>query len=243
MGHGTPDWGLTAGQVTVYQLTDMAELAVRLGSIVTHDRRGDVIWLDNFEDGLGKWDSSSSGAGAGVGLSSARARSGWLSALLTAGSDGSRYAEIYRGFNLPVLSRLGVEISFNVPVAFESLVLQLHVLDGSTRYRFEVTYDDANNRLDRLNDAGGLTTVASSVILAGWGKMFHTLKLVGDLTTGKYQRLILNDATYDLSDGAAFSSADAGAARLEMTLRVTGRSAQNDTVHIDDVIVTQNEPA
>jgi len=55
VAHGTPDWGVTAGARTVYQMTDLGELAVRLGSIVTHDRRGDVIFLEDFEEGMGRW--------------------------------------------------------------------------------------------------------------------------------------------------------------------------------------------
>lgn len=243
MTHGTPDWGVTAGAVTVHKLTDLGELAVRLGSIVTHDRRGDVIFLDNFEDGLGKWDTGSDGGGDSVALSSARARSGRLSALLTSGSGVGGYAQIFRGVNLPVLSGLGVELSFSVPVALETLVLQLHVLDGSRRYRFEVTYDDANNRLDRLHVGGGLTTVASGLVLAGWGRMFHTLKLVGNTLNGKYGRLILNDETYDLEGAVAYNGTDYGAPRLELTVTARGRDGYNDAVHIDDVIITQNEPA
>jgi len=240
--HGTRDWGITAGAATTYQLTDLAELAARLGSPVTHDRLGDVIFMDDFEDGLGKWETDSDGGGDSVGLSAARARSGWLSALLTSGSGDGRYAQIYRGVNLPVLSGLGVELSFSVPIAFEMLVLQLHILDGRRRYRFEVTYDDANNRLDRLNVGGGLTNVASGLVLAGWGRMFHTLKLVGDTKNGRYGRLILNDTKYDLEGAVAYNGTDYGAPRLELTVTLYGRSGYNDVVHIDDVIATQNEP-
>ena len=242
MVHGTRDWGITAGAATTYRLTDLAELAARLGSPVTHDRQGDVIFMDNFEDGLGKWEAASDGGGDSVGLSAARARSGWLSALLTSGSGAGRYAQIYRGVNLPVLSGLGVELSFSVPVALETLKLQLHILDGPNRYRFEVPYDDANNRLDRLNAAGGLTTVASGLVLAGWGRMFHTVKLVGDTLNGTYGRLIMNDTKHDLEEAEAFSGADSGDPRLELTVTLTGRSGYNDAVHIDDVIATQNEP-
>jgi len=33
----------------------LAELATRLGSIVTYDRKGEVIFCDDFEDGIDAW--------------------------------------------------------------------------------------------------------------------------------------------------------------------------------------------
>jgi len=63
MAHGTPDWGVTASKKTIYSLHDMGELAVRLGSIVSFDRRGDVIFSDSFQNGLGKVYASGVGAG------------------------------------------------------------------------------------------------------------------------------------------------------------------------------------
>ena len=86
MAHGTPDWGVTAGAVTTYQVTDLGELAVRLGSPISHDRRGDVIWWDDFECTLNKWQTVANGAGSSVALSDARARNGRYSALLISGS-------------------------------------------------------------------------------------------------------------------------------------------------------------
>ena len=68
MAGETPDYGRLSAQATVFPVTDLGELAARLGSIVSHDRRGDVIWLDGFEDGLDKWQPTTSGSGAAVDL-------------------------------------------------------------------------------------------------------------------------------------------------------------------------------
>jgi len=52
VAHGAPDWWGTEQTSTVHLVQDVGELAARLGSIVTFDRRGNVIWLTSFEDGL-----------------------------------------------------------------------------------------------------------------------------------------------------------------------------------------------
>ena len=55
MGHGYPDYGTQGPVSTVHSIQDLGELAVRLGSIVTFDRRGNVLWLDGFDSGIGAW--------------------------------------------------------------------------------------------------------------------------------------------------------------------------------------------
>ena len=55
MTHGVQDFGASSGQNSTYGLTDLGELAVRLGSPVSFDRRGDVVMMETFEDGLDAW--------------------------------------------------------------------------------------------------------------------------------------------------------------------------------------------
>ncbi|GAI56753.1 unnamed protein product, partial [marine sediment metagenome] len=80
MAHGQPDFGMYQIAKTIYRLADMGELAVRLGSIVTHDRRGDVIWMDNFDSGIAKWYQFASDDDGLVEWSAERSRSGGFSA-------------------------------------------------------------------------------------------------------------------------------------------------------------------
>ena len=56
MAHGARDFGIYAPKETIVTIEDLGELAVRLGSPVNYDRKGDVVWVDGFEDGIDKWD-------------------------------------------------------------------------------------------------------------------------------------------------------------------------------------------
>ncbi|GAI16225.1 unnamed protein product, partial [marine sediment metagenome] len=112
MTHGGPDWGTPGPLKTIYTLEDMAELVARLGSIVTFDRRGNIIWLDDFEGTLGKWGIETEGAGYSAQLSAEAARSGGFSAKLISPDDEEDRIGLKRWFPLPVESNIGFEFSW-----------------------------------------------------------------------------------------------------------------------------------
>ena len=242
MAHGTPDWGLTAGTVTTYQLTDLAELAARLGSIVTFDRRGEVVFFDAFEDGLHKWRTIASGAGATVALSVATARSGRVSADIIAGSNASRLGGI--GHRFPVLSpsRIGLEAQFSNEVAIETLDFALVFYDGATMTRFVIRWSDTDNELLYLNSAGVYTPFATGINLIRSFGFYPAIKFIIDSDTLKYVRVLFNVDAYALSGIAGQSSASALLPHIDASIELTGRSGFNDNVYVDDVILTQNEP-
>lgn len=242
MAHGYPDWGQTAGTKTVYQLTDMAELAARLGSIVTFDRRGDVIWLDDFENTLNKWLASSAGSGASVALSVAQARNGAASALLTGGSDGTRLAQIRHLQPFPVLSKMGFEFSFCRPGTFESINLEADMWDGVNHSQFYIRYDPVNDLLRYIDSNDAFVTFASGLNYGGYSTLFNTMKLVFDPDADEYVRFIFNNKGYSLADIAAWVEASAANPALDLRVILYSRSGQNDQAYVDDVIITQNEP-
>jgi len=243
VAHGTPDYGVTAGKVTTYQLKDLAELAARLESIVTFDRRGDVLFLEGFEQGVNKWAADLQGTGANWGQSNTRARSGQYSAALIAGSDGNHYANVEHDHAALVLSRFGIECSISLFSAISELWVGLIVTAQAAQSVFLIRWDDVNNALAVWTGAGVWTTFATSVDLGSTATLFQTFKLVIDAAARTYQRLILNDTTYDLTSYSAPAGAGSATHFITARVRLVGRVGQNDKVYVDDVIITQNEPA
>ncbi|KKK91844.1 hypothetical protein LCGC14_2708890, partial [marine sediment metagenome] len=87
---------------------NIAELAARLGGIVSFYRRGDVLWLDDFEGTIGKW--AVSGTGASASLSTDDARNGAKSGKLTLGAGKEIFINRVMGY--PVISNMGFEMSW-----------------------------------------------------------------------------------------------------------------------------------
>lgn len=239
----TPDWGALSAQATAFPVTDLGELAVRLGSIDSFDRRGDVLLLDDFEDGVDKWEAVLGGSGDSVTLSFARARNGRYSVLLTAAAAASPSARILRQLPYPVLSRFGLEVSFNFDAAVARLTFLFQLEDGTDRSVFAVRWEDADGELQYQDSSGSYVAFATGVDPQVPETLFHTLKLVVDGVNGNYVRVLYDDREYDLAGIAGAVSASAVSPRLTLMITLTGTDGQSQTVYVDDVITTQNEPA
>ena len=242
MAHGQPDFGAQASKETVYGQADIGELAARLGSIVTFDRRGDVVWLDDFESGIEKWNLTLQGLGATIDWSTIAARSGAFSAKLTAGSTLTHLAHIARGFSPPVPSRIGVEFHTSQGSTYEEIICTLYLYDGVNHIETGIKHNYAAQQLSYRDDAFAWVPFANGIQLFQMAEMLHSFKMVFDLVTKRYVRVIFNNLEYDLSAIPLYSVLSAFSPRCVLILQNTGRLANNDYIYIDDVIFTQNEP-
>ena len=241
-GIGLPDWGRIKKDVGVSPLSDLGELAARLGSINTYDRRGDTVWMDDFEDGIIKWSTDTLGTGAAVASSSVYARNGAKSAKLTGGSDEDRYALITHRVTPLVLSKVGFECSFNHSAAVQYVEWWLHYFNGTTIYHFAVRFSKVDGKLYYPATAYTWTAFATVAGLFYGPIPFHTCKLVADPVALKYVRFLLDETEYDLSAYAPWSEAASGTPYWEGEIKVVSLGNQNGVVYVDDVIITQNEP-
>lgn len=242
MSHGYPDWGVFAPKKTTYALQDMAELAARIKPVNTFDRRGDVIWWDDFEDNLNKWQQSTVGTGAGIALSSDAARSGGLSAKLTTGDAIDDFAILEHRCPYPALSKIGFEISFVVAGDKEQYRFGILIWDGTNAHLGEVRYDSETDKLEYYDSAASWQTIASDVALYDSIYLFHTLKLVVDFVNDKYIRCIVDKTEYDLSAYDLCVAASPVSPYLYARFSISTKEDANKTTYADDAISTQNEP-
>jgi len=246
-GVGRPDYSAPApiGQIpkpTTYTLSDMAELAARLGSINTFDRRGDVIWLDDFEDNINKWWVYGGTAGYSFAQSNERARSGALSGKLVTGGIGENWLAVQSGIFYPVLSRVGYEISVHLHDDVETFIHYFWSQDGTHKNWFGLSWEQATRKLSVYDKTLGWTSVDNDIYLWAGGRVFSTLKLVVDLTTLKYVRAIINREAFDLSAYTVPQTALVGPPSLQIVAWIVGNPGTTPSVYIDDAIITQNEP-
>lgn len=243
MAHGQRDWSNIGADEVVYGLADMAELAARLGSPDTHNREGNVICLETFEHGLGGWDRGLYGTGAAAEIVAERYRSSGYSCQLVAGSDGARQAKISRTYPLPVAGRYGLECSWRPGPDVELFSFWLAYLDGVVEHQYDVKYVVAGGVLNVKNALGVWTPFASGLNLTYLYAGFHTFKLVADIVAGASVRLIVNEAEYDLADYGSYDFANSDGPHLKTDVWIQGAAGKNGYVYVDDVILTQNEPA
>lgn len=242
MPHGTPDWAEMAPRSTVYSGIDLTELAARLDSIVTFDRRGDVVWIDDFESGIGKWQLVRNNLAGARASSAEYARSGAFSCKITAGDAATNWAGIQHYGPRPVLSKVGFEFSFSFYEETDRIRMEMEVYDGEYWVDSLIQFNPQAYTLEYLGSDNNLHEFATGVYRRDYLWLFHTAKVVVDFTTRKYVRFILDDAEYDLSAHAAYSILNAASPVVYYLIdhRIDGVSYPD--MYVDDVIITQNEP-
>lgn len=242
MAHGTPDWGVTAGSVTTYQLTDLAELAARLGSPVTFDRRGDVIFMETFEEAtLNKWQAALYGSGSSVTLSTLRARFGALSALLTAGPVADSRAALVYYSPYGVMSAFGLEAAISRNVIMKSLTFYIDLYDGVNVTSCALRWSFQGSELSYMKENGAWVSLGT-VYLSTEPNVFHVFKLVVNGVSNEYARAVVNNQAFYLGGIAARVSASAILPVLFFDIDLRGDDGPESEVWVDNVIVTQNEP-
>lgn len=242
MAHGQPDFGMYAQKVTTFGLSDMGELAARLGSIVTHDRRGDIVWFDDFESSLNKWTEGGDGLLHDAVISAASARNGGLSCKLTTGSTSTKVSQITHQGSGFVSSKVGIEVSFTLHASLKSFSVRLEFYDGTWRYVSEIKHQLAADTLTYSDSDGNPVVFATGVDLGDARALFHTLKMVIDFPNSRYHRVIVDHVEYDLSSYAV-KKVGSGLAPLHVAYLNTDTDlGSNISSYVDDYIETQNEP-
>ena len=243
MAHGTPDWGLTAGVKTTYQLTDLAELAARLWAIDRFDRRGDVVYQTSFEY-PGEPFLLSSTSGGVQDLSTGSVRSGAFAGRL--GHDGSAGSGITLSVRVPypVLSRFGFELSVDLDATLASLFLQVAAYDGAQETIFGVRWLASTQVLAVLQPDGSYANLATGLPLATTFAAWQTFKLVADFAAASWSRVILNERTYVPTTGPRLTVPAVTVPYLAFQVQANGDGlGVAGQAYIDDAILTQNEPA
>lgn len=241
MAHGTPDWGHGKAE-TVYSLVaDLAELAARLRSPVTHNREGNVIALETFEGGLGAWTGTGYGTGSDVALSALYPRTGSYSCLLTGGEDGDAAAKIVRRFPAPTLGNYGLEFSFLLGGGEDRVQWILTYNDGSQDTHFSCRIRLAEEQVQVQDENEDWQTVVSDFYLGYSLPGYAVVKTVADFVNGTFLRVITNSIETDISSYSGWTEVSDTGPSVTVTLWVYSESGEKSYLFVDDIILTQNE--
>lgn len=241
MAHGVPDYGAYQGRATVHPVTDLGELAVRLGSPVAYDRLGDVIYFEDFEDGLNGWVVTTSGDFATGDVSYGRGIHGAWACHLVAGSTMGQFAQIARSFAYPVLSNLGLEFAWTVDANLLDGIAYLDIYTGVSRLRWGVRYHAPTNQNGILDASGAWVAVGDPTPNPAGAYLFIPTKLVGDPNNLAYRRFLAGPISFPCGSTGPQVVADASLPHLSVTLRITATPGNFATTYLDRVILTQNE--
>ncbi len=220
-----------------------AELAVRMGSAVAYDRRGQVVFLEDFENGYSLWTWAKSGLLAACALDPTSSLSGGYSVKLTGGSTNVRFSLIGMTRGVAPVGRVGLEfsIAFGSGVDYVSGSLSVH--DGADAYRAQVRYEWTGMDVDVYDSGGGWEWVAEAANPGLVGNEYNTFKMVIDQATRKYERVLFNDTEVYPTTVGYRRTGPTASTHITVQIAVHSRNLCNDVVYVDDIIVTLAEPA
>lgn len=242
MPHGYPPWSGVKKQ-TVFSLPiDMGELAARLGSPVTFDRRGDVIYADTFEHGLNKWYLGDVWENAEVYLSSAKALHGAYSCKMETSDAEGFQVWISRYFQPTVVGQVGVEVSYQLVDEQVDIELSIAHFTGTDEYAYHIKHDTSADTLYYQNATPEWVPVLTDAYATRSATGWNTIKLVVDLESEEFVRATFNDQGAPLSGYTSARTTIGTEAAIYIATQAWGDTDAVYPVYLDRIIVTQNEP-
>lgn len=242
MTHGAPDNYQVKPSVTTYKLDDMAELAERIGAVQSIDRLGDVIFIEDFGDGLSHWNTATAGAGTTVTESGAWSSSGGFSAKIHLPADVTANAKIYKALPFPVTSKIGLEFCLTSDEHAEVFIGYMTFYTNTLKISYALKFDIPGGKVYYLSPLGTWVLVSTEVYVSYASGIFHRGKYVVDLTKLIYYRYKTATGAVKLSDLSPFIIADTTRAHLYTEFYFQGSAAGEIDVYLDSIIITQNEP-
>ncbi len=223
----------------------LAEQAVRNGSIVSFDRRGEVVWFDDFENGLQHWDITTSGKNGNICLTSETASRGAVALKFTAGSDVDHYAQVSRGVAFPRFANaMGVETSWAIGGDIDEAHLLFDLYTGVVSFHYGVRTIVATGETDILTGVNTWTQVNAGPLSPPYANIRHFVqfKFVVDLPTMAYKRFLFASVDNPVSGYKGYMIPDFTIAHAQLTGKIIGTAGKNGVAYNDNFIITQNEP-
>lgn len=242
MTHGLPDWGLTGPKATTFGLDDLGEHAVRVGSPVTFDRRGDVIWWTDFRHGMGDVVPYGTSGRETILITGEPTRQGPYCLDLYWPGSASGHSGIRKYLPYPVASRMGIEATFQVEHYNKYWCLDIYVRKGEAELRSRLRYGFDTDALEVMIGLDSYQEVATGMSPAKMLLPLVTAKLVVDVDSEEYVRAIFNDTEYSLEGVGCYSHGLTSARYCDC--RIAAYNTNDDEMHgyVDSIIITQNEP-
>lgn len=232
-------WMLTSERTPII---DIGELAARLKSSATYDRRGEVLWIDDFRHGLSGWLTAALGADNSIKVSADHSYHTGYSILITSKKNGVALTTMTRTLAPPALNKWGVEVALAFLTPWKWFNLQFERYTGTRQYKCSVQLDVPNSAINIINSVGAWEKVATLPTIDYNPPTYFPFKIVGDFDNNEYVRLLFGSNEYDLSGNAFSSAVSAINLQNRIYLTFTARAASTDQVHVGYVIVTANEP-
>ncbi|MGE4446560.1 MAG: hypothetical protein AB7C92_07945 [Synergistaceae bacterium] len=240
MPRGMPDWGEYSPQELIDKTLDMAELAARLGSPCLYDRRGTVIFYDDFNTGDSKW-FKLIGGNLRIQPSAKNAFLGGYSLSFYDDASFDLFPEILISIPFITQTPIGVEGAFCLTSDYTLCYIIFTVVYQGYLNKFWFIYNRETKQVTIKKDDGTFPVVANNVVVPVGPNSWFTMKLVVNPLTGKYVRGRFNSQIIDLSAYSCYKEASTEPEKITVGIALGTTTTTAVTNYLGFAIITQNE--
>jgi hypothetical protein len=221
-------------------LIDVGELAARIGSPVTYDRRGEVLWYGMFQCGYTGWTIIPAPAIDSVFVvAEDTLRGGFTVQLKGRGAGNTVY--LRKGFAPLYQENLGFEVGVCFLDPFNYFQLRILRYDGTNLHVAGLRFDDSVDELQYYSHLDTWVKCLDASPPHHTTAIYHHVKIVADMENDEYLRFLWDNEEVDLDDIAFYSTASAPGPYVIFEIGYNADDS-NDQCNLAHAIITGNEP-
>jgi len=240
-GHGRPDWYNITPLVQIHASEDINELAARLGSPDTFDRRGNVSHIYTFESGLGEVETQAVVSGSACYLTASPSYLGKPVADLYTIGNVNAYTLVSGRGSTEQAQTYGAEFIFSQSAQEYQIIFYLNYTFGSYLYSSGIKLNPATSAAYYYDSSGNWIQITGTFTIYDMPNLFNNLKLAIDIANTQYLRFILNDTHVSLVGIPLRQTAATTKAMINWSVIQLGGSSLFCDLYLAAVILTINE--
>ena len=223
---------------------ELHELATRMGSLVSFDRRGRYVWGDRFGQPQLIWGQTTVGAASGASLTTSLPYEGDQCVHVVTDANIDDYCCIHRMMHLPLDKAIGFQVAFRMDASWDnaSIYIMVRLYNGTNML-------DASFRLRRLAGVWTAAYMNSAAVytdvVTTWdprlSETWHRAKVVIDGDNSRWARAMLDDRVIDLSNKGLYPTADTTQG-LDVHIETRTLAAAAREAWYDAAVITDCEP-
>ena len=240
--HTALDYSTKYKLAKIFGQIDSGELAARTGGLSFLDRRGNVVFMDDFSNNTNNYYRSSAGAASAMVISATRSFSNDTCMKITAGPGATNYTNVWRTTNQPRSTKLGVEVMYMIDNDDADIMLGISGWTGTEVYDAWIKYDTGTEEISYHNLGGTFTVIGTERNELEVYKLWTYFKVVIDWSTKCYVRAIVGGTEYPLPNIEFYHTASGLDPMTQLLMHITVNGATTTDLYADNLIFTQNEP-
>jgi len=240
MVHGMPDEAHVKSYTDITRTDDISELAARLGSPQTYERRGNVLYVDDFSHGANTWTVTRGLGTENATLSGTYNLVGGAALLLqnTQGVGETVYAVRY----LPLFSDAiyGLFFMLSINTAGNKIQCQALHFGDTTRWNYVITLYPNEKTLYYTPSGGTPSLLTDNLDIFNGSEIFHLVGIIFDTIKHEWVQVIIDNVVYDVSGIEPTSIPNSIPPHFRFGIVSISTSELDTTTIVDSIVLTQN---